>query len=249
MLPKIWIFDSYSIMLFIGVIVCFIIFNVYAKKYKLNRNYTIDILLLASISIIVGLIFALLFQMLFDFIDSGKTRKFATTFYGGLCGGIIVFILGYYIFFRKKYSKISLLNDICPIAPACISIAHAFGRIGCFLAGCCYGKKTNSIFGVMFLDFDYKVHPVQLYEAIFLFILFLILFLLAYKRKSLFTIAIYLISYGIFRFFIEFLRGDYRGGTRLAISPSQVFSVIAIIVALIYAILIYKKNIKNKTSS
>lgn len=145
------------------------------------------------------------------------------------------------------YPQISLLENICPIAPVCISIAHAFGRIGCFLARCCYEKKTDSIFEVMFLDFDYKVHPVQLYEAIFLFILFIILFIFAYKRKSLFTMTIYLTSYGIFRFFIEFLRGNYRGGTGLSISPSQIFSLVSIIATVIYTILIIKK-IKKETS-
>ena len=96
-----------------------------------------------------------------------------------------------------------------------IVIAHSLGRVGCFLAGCCYGKETTSILGVTFpkgstayflYGPNHNVLPTQLFEAIFLFILFIILFFM--KKNQFIT---YLFSYGIFRFILEFFRGDNRG--------------------------------------
>ena len=96
------------------------------------------------------------------------------------------------------------INDILIIAPACITLAHGLGRVGCFLAGCCYGKETTSILGVTFpkgstayflYGPNHNVLPTQLFEAIFLFILFIILFFM--KKNQFIT---YLFSYGIFRF-------------------------------------------------
>ena len=167
------------------------------------------------------------------------------TFFGGLVGGVLAFIIGYFIYFRKRYSERSLILDVCIIAPACITIAHAFGRIGCFLAGCCYGIETDSIFGVQFPGMHTHVYPTQLFEAIFLFILSGLLFYLGYKKKFLYTFSIYTFSYGVFRFLIEFIRGDDRGAYFLSLSPSQWFSILAIIssfIIFVYFSLRYKRK-------
>ena len=65
MLPKIWIIDTYSLMILMGVVVCFILFNLYTKKYNISKKYTYDIYLLACVSIMIGLGFAILFQFSF----------------------------------------------------------------------------------------------------------------------------------------------------------------------------------------
>ena len=247
MLPNIWIIDTYSIMILIGVILCFYIFYKYSIKYKNNKNYAYDILLLACAAIIGGILSATLFQTLFDYIKDNTSRfNFKMTFFGGLVGGVVVFILGYMLYIKKKYPESSIAADILPIAPACITCAHAFGRIGCFLAGCCYGGETDSIFGVTFPGMDHAVHPTQLYEATFLIILSSVLTLLAYKKNCIYTMPIYLVRYGIFRFLIEFVRGDDRGAYFFNISPSQCFSILAILISIILAILIKFNIIKNK---
>ena len=234
MLPNIWIFDTYSIMLLIGVICCFYLFYKYGMKYKFGRKYTYDILLLACISILSGLIFAFLFQKLFDYLKNNEiTKAGSMTFFGGLVGGVLGFIIGYILVIKKNYPNRNLILDICPIAPSCITIAHGFGRIGCFFAGCCYGIKTDSIFGVVFPNVGYAVYPTQLFEALFLFILSGILFYLAYKKRFLYTFSIYTFSYGVFRFLIEFIRGDDRGAYFLGLSPSQVFSLIALTISIV----------------
>ena len=240
MLPNIWLIDSYSLMIFIGVIACFILFWIFRKKHKISEKFTLDIFILATIAIAIGIVFAVLFQLLFDAIK-GAIRGSAMTFYGGLVGGVIAFLLGYFLVIKKRYPKAVFNKDVMPIAPACITVAHGFGRIGCFLAGCCYGKETTSTLGVIFPNMTYAVYPTQLFEAIFLFLLTTLLFIIALKKRSYYTMPIYLASYGIFRFLNEFLRGDNRGAHFLSLSPSQWFSIAAIITAFILFI-VYKKQ-------
>ena len=245
MLPKIWIIDTYSLMIFIGVLVCFILFWCYRKKYNLSKAFTYDIFILACISIAIGIVSAVLFQLLFDAIK-GAIRGTAMTFYGGLVGGVISFIIGYFLVIKKQYKEANFFTDIVPIAPACITIAHGFGRIGCFMAGCCYGVETDSWLGVQFPHLSHAVYPTQLFEAIFLIILSAFLFYIAIKKRSAYTLPLYLLSYGIFRFCLEFLRGDNRGAFLSSLSPSQWFSVVAVISSIIVFIIISKiKRNKN----
>lgn len=241
MLPEIWIFDTYSVMILIGVIACFILLNVYGKKRRLNEKYIYDIMICGCVSIAIGLGSAALFQIVFDMLKDATSIRFgAMTFYGGLIGGIIAFILIYQFWVKKFYPE-NTLSDLLPIAPACITVAHGFGRIGCFMAGCCYGKETSSFLGVTFPGMTTPVYPTQLFEAFFLLILTIPLFILAYKKFFKYNMCIYLLSYGIFRFLLEFLRGDNRGVTFL-LSPSQWISIIAIIASII---LFFKLKTKN----
>lgn len=104
------------------------------------------------------------------------------TFIGGLIGGVTVFLVIYFATknnIRKNYK--SSLIDIMPVVPCCITVAHGFGRVGCFFAGCCYGKETNGPFGIKFPDLPNPVYPTQLFEAIFLFAFFAVLVYLAFK--------------------------------------------------------------------
>lgn len=241
MLPKIWIIDTYSLMIFLGVIACFILFWLYRKKHNIGEKYTYDIFLLACVSIAIGLGFAVLFQMVYDLIK-GEIRGLAMTFYGGLVGGVITFLLGYFLVIKKQYPQCSLISDIMPIAPACITVAHGFGRIGCFMAGCCYGVETTSILGVTFPGMTHAVYPTQLFEAIFLFLLTALLFYIAIKKRSPYNLSIYLCLYGIFRFLNEFLRGDERGAFMLSLSPSQWLSIVSVLASIGVFIFLKKKN-------
>lgn len=246
MLPNIWIFDTYSICLVIGVIVCFYLFNLYGKKNNFSKKYIYDILLLACVAIISGLIFAFLFQKLFDILKDNEIKSFGSmTFFGGLVGGIVGFIIGYILIIKKHYPDRNLVLDICIIAPSCITIAHGFGRIGCFMAGCCYGVHTDSFLGVKFLGMSEAVYPTQLFEACFLFILSGILFYLAYNKKFLYTFSVYTLGYGVFRFLIEFIRGDDRGVYFLSLSPSQWFSIISVISSVVLFLYFKYKYAKN----
>ena len=240
MFPTLWIIDTYTVCMAFGIVCALLVFNFYAKKIGMNKGYKLSILINACLSVVSGIVFSILFQMLFDAIK-GVPLTFAMTFFGGLVGGAGFFILYYFLKIKKEYKDEKFL-DILIIAPACITIAHAFGRIGCFMAGCCYGIETDSIFGVKFPFLDHKVYPTQLFESAFLFALFIPLFILAIKKKFIYTMPIYMVGYGIFRFLNEFLRGDERGALLPFLTPSQGFSVLALIGGIILFIYLFRKN-------
>ena len=240
MYPSIFgIIESYAVMLMVGILAALAVFELYFRKWLKEKSgdiFYLEISLLLSIAI--GIIGAYLTQNLYDFIQDPANYHWhwSMTFYGGLIFGVGSFFLFYFFWVRKHYPK--SLDKLLVIAPAAIALAHAFGRIGCFLAGCCYGKPTDAWYGIQFTTTDTKVIPTNLFEALFLFALFGLLLFLALKRTCPFGPAFYLIAYGIWRFFIEFQRGDYRGSFIPGLSPSQFWSIV--LVALGIAYLIYK---------
>ncbi len=220
----------YGLMIAVGILACFFLLFWYGKRKKIESKFIDFIFYLGVAAIAVGFGAAALFQATYNYIENpsaGFHLDGGITFIGGLIGGIGCFLALYFIF-RKRYE--ARLVDIVSFTPCCILIAHAFGRVGCFFAGCCYGKPTDSFLGVHFPGVPGKVHPTQLYEAIFLFALFAICFLLVVKKDFKHNLSLYLIAYGVFRFCVEYLRGDDRGkflGT--AISPSQFWSICMVV--------------------
>ncbi|NUM87830.1 MAG: prolipoprotein diacylglyceryl transferase [Bdellovibrionales bacterium] len=154
-----------------------------------------------------------------------RTSEFSWNGQTILSGGAEWFA-GYVRNLERKHGP--RLIEIAPVAPLCITIAHAFGRLGCFFAGCCYGKPTDSFFGVRFPNMLHRVYPTQLFESLFLFLLFGVLYYLVFERRSYQAFAIYLFSYGVFRFGIEFIRGDHRGVFVGSLSPSQTLSLVMV---------------------
>ena len=135
--------------------------------------------------------------------------------------------------------------DIADIASCSITVAHAIGRIGCLMAGCCHGRLTDAWFGInMVMDNQpVKVVPTQLFEAIFLFALFAYLFM-RIKDKQTYCLQVYMCMYGVWRFIIEYLRADYRGTTIIDIlTPSQLTAIIMIIAG--FLLILFQKNIQS----
>lgn len=160
-------------------------------------------------------------------------------FYGGLFGVLLTILL--YAKLSKKYDAENLFSLIAPAIP----LFHCFGRIGCFLAGCCYGYELPQpviVNGLSFTRF-----PTQIMEALFEALLFIILIFLEKHRKNAPLLKTYLISYACFRFVIEFFRGDTIRGFLFGLSTSQWVSIII----LLYIIkkLFKPDPIQTKTSS
>ena len=239
------IFYMYGLMIAVGILACFGVIFYYGKKKKIEEKFIDFIFYNAIASIVVGFGAAALFQATYNYIENPKAGfnlGGGITFIGGLIGGIACFLTVYAIF-RKRYK--TKLYEVVSMAPCAILIAHAFGRVGCFFAGCCYGKETDSFLGVKFPDLPNPVHATQLYEAAFLFLLFAICFILLMKKDFKHNLSVYLIAYGIFRFCIEFLRDDDRGELFAGISPSQFWSVLMVIAGVgVYFLIrwLYKKN-------
>lgn len=222
--------NTYGVCISIGLVLCFVVLRNFGRVKKLNPGFWEFAEGNAYVAIGVGILVSLVGQAVFKYIENpsaGFRITTASTYISGLIGGIVSFVIGYFAYGRRKYGP--RLIEIAPVAPVCISIAHAFGRLGCFFGGCCYGKPTESLLGVRFPNQLHRVYPTQLFESLFLFLLFGVLFYLTFKRRFYQAFAIYLFSYGVFRFCIEFIRGDERGALFGKLSPSQTLSLVMIV--------------------
>ena len=253
--------DLYTIMFVIGIIAC-LLFAIFAMNKCGYSNTARDTIITIGIfAIMFGLLFAALFQAFYNLI-AGKGFTFeGMTFIGGLIGGVLAFVGIYFLYVyvinpRLKESSFfkSNMNKgiwyLLRIAPISICIAHGFGRIGCLCAGCCYGHETHAWYGVWNEYLGHKTVPIQLFESIFLFTLAAIMtVLLILKQKD--NMAIYLVSYGIWRFVIEYFRADYRGDFIPGLSPSQFWSIIMVLVGIVIFFLYryFDKKIEEKSKN
>lgn len=237
----------YGILVGVGVLACFIVFWLLARHDKVDPAYVNFISVVGVVSVAAGFGFAALFQSLYDYISdpSSGFRYTGLTFQGGLIGGAAVFLILVFAFRKKFKGKIT---DIISSVPLGILLGHSIGRVGCFMAGCCYGRPTDSRIGVSFIDpatgehMAEKVIPTNLIEAIFLFIAFVVLLIIYLKKRHPYNLPIYMILYGIFRFVIEFFRGDERGSFVPGLSPSQFWSLLMVVAAIPIIILLARKN-------
>ena len=145
-------------------------------------------------------------------IFSLTTLESGGTFYGGVLGAVLAILL----YTRARHLPLLPVFDI---AAGALPLAHAVGRLGCFAAGCCYGKPTTLPWGVTFTNdaagqlagtpLGIPVHPTQLYEAAAEFLNFLLLVWLGARQQfSGQILGAYFILYGTERGIIEFFRGD-----------------------------------------
>lgn len=241
----------YGVMIAVGILFAFGVIQFYGKRMKLSEKFLDFIFFDGIAAIFVGLGSAALFQAVYDFIENpsaGFRITGSITFIGGLIGGAAFFLLVWFILRKKLDGK---LTDILTLVPCAITVGHAFGRIGCFFAGCCHGTETDCFLGVKFPHLLHPVHPTQLYEAAFLFLLFGVLSYLLLKKKFRYNMPVYLIAYGIFRFLNEFLRGDHRGELVTGISPSQFWSLLMVAggVALIFLVRYLDRKLPQSTQA
>lgn len=237
--------STFEIFLSLALITLILYFiHALEKKLKYSREKTNKFLVLFSISLGITYLFAHYFDALFHFFEDGEFGD-GITFIAGLLGGVMSFVLLVYFFAKEERKNILIILNL--IIPGII-LAHAIGRIGCFSVGCCYGLPTESIFGIYFpegtipydLGIRVKIHPTQLYEAIFLFGLFFLLKLKLFKNNE---FSCYLIFYAIFRFILEvFFRGDSRG-LIFNIAPSVLLSILMFIIGIV---LLCYTHIKHK---
>lgn len=252
----------YGICVAIGIAACFALLIVTMNRLKFNDYSSNVIIIIGILSTGLGFLFSMLFQAVYNYIEdpSAGFKLGDLTFLGGLIGGVAVFVGAYclfiYVIHPKNKIKIlsgemnATLTDALPFIPIGIVLAHAFGRLGCFFAGCCYGLPTDAWYGLpCAAGYSGNVIPTQLFEMIFLFVLAAVMALLFYKYKFDKNFSVYMIAYGIFRFVIEFWRNDKRGQFMGdALSPSQIWSIVLVILGVGYVFLqkyIFAKNMKH----
>jgi phosphatidylglycerol:prolipoprotein diacylglycerol transferase len=237
--------DLYTICFVVGIIAC-LIFTIFAmKKCGYSSSARDTIIIIGIFAILIGLFSAVLFQGIYNLI-AGKGFTFeGMTFIGGLIGGVIAFLGLYFLYVyainphlkEKSFFKSNINKGVwhlLRIAPISITIAHGFGRIGCLFAGCCYGHETDEWFGVWNESLGHNTVPVQLYEAVFLFVLSGVMIALLFKLNFKYNMSVYLVSYGIWRFVIEFFRADNaeRGQFIPGLYPSQFWSIVMVILGI-----------------
>ena len=211
---------------------------------KLDKDTFWNIIFIAFVSALLG---AKLLYIIVSWQEMGatfterlvyaaKNFRYGFVFFGGAVTAIVALL----IYLKKKKLPVLPTADFFIVA---LPIGHAIGRVGCFLAGCCYGKPTDLPWGVTFTDPHSLVapqylgttplHPTQLYEVAANLILFFVL-QYYYKKthKNGAVLAAYIIGYCVIRFVIEFFRGDFRGEYLWGLSPSQLIAVLAIAVTL-----------------
>ena len=244
----------YGICIATGIISCLIAFYVLSKKFDMPAKVQDYVFFILIGALVTGFFSAMVFQGFYNWLDGKPFKIFGAglTVMGGLIGGagcflILYFLVGKY-YFRDKEKGLHKknFNTLFRIAPACICIAHAFGRIGCLMAGCCHGAYLGKdyVFGGLYMQgttngWGYYV-PTQLYEALFLFALATLLIVLYLKRSNI-TMSIYLIGYGVWRFIIEFFRADYRGFNP-TLYPSQWLSILFILGGIALMIIYRRKK-------
>ncbi len=244
MSPRIAIFGveiaSYALMAGIGIVAAGIFAIFMAKREKQSMHDVILIFLFVIIGVLLGgrIVYAIvnidrLFLIIkeynaygdFSILLYGMRNLFrGQVFYGGLYGGFLA------LYIYTKASKMDTSYYVWMFTPAA-PLFHMFGRTGCFLAGCCYGVPMPGTSFPLFMNGgDVARVPTQLIEVCFNILLFVILVFLQKKdalKPHLFKI--YLLSYSLFRFTIEFWRGDIaRGVYGGVLSTSQIIALITL---------------------
>jgi phosphatidylglycerol:prolipoprotein diacylglycerol transferase len=165
-------------------------------------------------------------------------------FYGGLLLAVPTVL-----WYVKKHA-LGVWSTADLFAPS-IAIGHAIGRLGCFAAGCCYGKPAEGLlWAVTFTDpeslaiIGIPLHPTQLYESLGEFINFLILIILRrYKSFNGQLFLTYIILYSVLRFIVEFFRGDVgRGFITSQLSFSQGISILMFLIAVVGLIILRQRK-------
>lgn len=239
----------YGLFFFAGIVVAAGLGFVIAIKRKIDLFDFIAVIAYVLIGAILGA------KLLFIAVSWNQIKglpfvdiiKGGFVFYGGLIGGA----LGLGIFcwqFKENFWKFADLFTLL------VPLGHAFGRIGCLLAGCCYGMEYHGPLSIVYGENTLNVltprgvplFPVQAVESACLLILFgiLCLFLKKLKKQPGGCTAAYAVGYSIIRFVLEFFRGDGERGKFLGISTSQWVSIAIVAGIVAWAIWLMMKKKK-----
>lgn len=234
MIPEISIlgqkYSSYNLSIIVGIIFVIGIFSKYEKSVEEREKD--NVISLMGITLLVSFLSAILGDKLMHFTtwSEFKNQFFklsGMTFIWGFIGGVAFFFIGYTIMCKSIQNTLKIMNVLTPY----FIIGQMFGRLGCLLGGCCYGKPSDHFIGLTypenspaFLEYGKQnLYPTPLMEIGWL----LVILLCCQKVKNLENkkVMTYFVMYPIGRFVLEFFRGDDRGTGYLGMSPSQTVCV------------------------
>lgn len=198
---------------------------------------------LGIVAILSGVVGSKLLLILLDFSyyaeHPAELFSLSTLRAGGVWSGGLVLAIAMCVWFMRR-NHMPVLASCDAFAPG-LALGHAFGRIGCFAAGCCWGRETHVPWAVTFKNplaaeivgtpLNVPLHPTQLYEfALEIFNCLFLIWLLKRKTFEGQVIGTYLMLYGVGRYFIEFFRGDPGRGHMLGfMSDTQVISILLVV--------------------
>lgn len=229
---------SYGFMIALGFFLGIVLAMREARRVGENPEKIMDLSFYILVAAIVG---SRLFYVVTAWetfadnpIDIIKIWQGGLVFYGGFIGAGVT--AAAYI----KLAGLPLWKTADILAPS-LALGQAIGRLGCFLAGCCYGQTTDVFWSVTFTDrnclapVDSPLHPTQLYSALTNFTIFAVLFLISRRNQVTGRVFwTYVLLYGLTRSIIETLRGDFRGAEVFGLlSISQTLGLLGMAVALV----------------
>ncbi len=249
---------TYGFMMAVGVAFGLWFLYVQSKKQGLDASKIIDAAFYTIIISLLGAKLILFFGNISYYLEYPKElfslARSGGVFQGGLTFGIVFALL----YFRKHRIPTWKAADIIATA---LALGHGFGRLGCFSAGCCFGRECSLPWGVTFqseyahnltgIPVGTLLHPVQLYESALNFLNFLVLFLILKKKKFDGQVfSFYIINYSLIRYFVEFYRGDHPDkafliqnlSPYLSLSLPQLFCILGLIGGLVLFFVLKKKK-------
>lgn len=199
---------------------------------------------LGGIAIFSGILGAKVLMILVDWDHymkfPGEIFSLGTLQAGGVFSGGLVLAL-FCCWWYLHHNRIPFLRAADVFAPG-VAIGHALGRIGCFAAGCCWGKETNVPWAVTFTNplanqlvgtpLGVHLHPTQLYEmAVELFNFAVLYWMVKHKKFEGQVVGLYMFLYGVARYFLEFLRDDPGRGNVLGgmMSGTQLIAIVLVV--------------------
>ena len=217
----------YPSMIILSLIVNVIIVLIISRKFKYNVDELVSMLVIDNIGIIGG-------GILYTYIFS---KGFGFSSLGGVIGGLIMLYL-YSLLVKKDYKYMLIL--FMPSIP----LMYAIGKIGCFVAGCCYGIPYDGIGHIVYHSSEVallntNLFPIQIVETIIFLIIFIYVISRYYMNKfSIKLIMIEIIICGISKFLLDFLRYEH---TIKLITSNQIMCLLLVIFSSIYLIRLNKK--------
>ncbi len=247
---------TYGLMIIIGILAILVYYKSREKTFCVNAADVQLALIYGAIGAFLGAKLLYLITVLPQFLSdlgnpslplSAVLMAYLTggfVFYGGFYGALLAAWL------YCRHCRINWWKMIVCILPA-VPLFHVFGRIGCFLTGCCYGIENETL-GLVFTRSEIAPNgvpllPVQLMEAAVELLLFVILLGMAGRPDAgKRMLALWLTGYGLARFVLEFFRGDAARGFIGVFSTSQIIALVSVLVGVL--ILCYTKGHQEKTS-
>ena len=254
---------TYGIFLAAGMLLALFVASRLAARDGLPRERIYDLGLWVLVGGLIGSKLLMFFVepdvkvFTLDFLRSGGV------YYGGFLGGFLSLVV------LIRFYKLPFWKVADALAPG-VALGQAFGRQGCFAAGCCWGKPTDWAWGVHFTEKgheytgvpmfgpsneDLYLHPTQLIESFTMLAVFgLLLYLHRKKKFDGMVLIAYGIIYSIFRFSIEFIRDDPRGDlwgmtTLTGLSTSQIISLLVAAGSVIFMIIRLRRSQQSAPAS